>query len=312
MDLCFYNAVSTGMSVNGKRFTYVNQLASTETDLSKREEWFTCACCPPNVARLLGYIGGYLWSHTADEKNGSAEVNVHSYSSATLTVPMGSTSIELEQKSNWPWDGRIDFSLRNSSNVATTIKLRIPGWSADWQVRSSNPISLESSDKSQISPSPRNVALEKGYITLSPDWLQSNPTFQLNIPLKPRFVAPHPYANQDVVALARGPLIYCVEDFDNAWVDDHFKNVVLDPTGRITEAVMSDPKLGESCIALTAHDATSFLQVENYRAPHISLEGAQKTLKKHPDVGKLHFIPYCLRDNRGGKGHMRVGIRRKH
>lgn len=47
MELCFYNAVLTGMSEDGKRFTYVNQLASSDTDLSKRAEWFTCACCPP-------------------------------------------------------------------------------------------------------------------------------------------------------------------------------------------------------------------------------------------------------------------------
>ena len=135
MELCFYNAVMTGMSVNGKQFTYVNQLASTDTDLSKRAEWFTCACCPPNVARLLGYIGGYLWSHTTDEKSKSLQVNVHLYSSATLKVPVGSTTVELEQKSNWPWEGKVDFSLRNDSDVATTIKLRIPGWAADWQVR---------------------------------------------------------------------------------------------------------------------------------------------------------------------------------
>ena len=60
MELCFYNSVSTGMSSDGRQFTYVNQLASSDTDLSQRAKWFTCACCPPNVTRLLGYIGGYL------------------------------------------------------------------------------------------------------------------------------------------------------------------------------------------------------------------------------------------------------------
>jgi DUF1680 family protein len=92
MELSFYNAVLTGMStrsISGKQFTYVNQLASTDTDLSKRAERFTCACCPPNVARTLGYIGGYLWSHRADEKSRSVQINVHLYSSATLKVPVG-------------------------------------------------------------------------------------------------------------------------------------------------------------------------------------------------------------------------------
>lgn len=147
-------------------------------------------------------------------------------------------------------------------------------------------------------------------MTLPPDWLKSNPTFELNIPLKPRYVAPHPYTNQDIVALARGPLIYCVEDFDNPWVEDHFKTLVLDPAGAVTESVLSDDELGESCIALTAHNAASFLTVENSLGPFVS--AGESSLKDKPAVEQLKFIPYYVRDNRGGKGHMRVGIRRKH
>ncbi|KAL6799815.1 hypothetical protein J3E68DRAFT_396697 [Trichoderma sp. SZMC 28012] len=293
MELCFYNAVLTGMSANGKQFTYVNQLASTDTDLSKRAEWFTCACCPPNMARLLGYIGGYLWSQKVDEKSKSVEVAVHLYSSAIIKIPTGDTTVELEQKSNWPWDGKINFALRNASEVATTIKLRIPGWATDWK----------------LSPSTPETVLEKGYLTLSPDWLKRHNTFELDIPLKPWFITPHPYTNQDIVALARGPLIYCLEDFDNSWVEDHFKSLVLDPAGNITEEVAFDSKLGEPCITLTAHNA-AFLRVEESLGPLIPLGNA--TVKERPAVQQLKFIPYCLRDNRGGKGHMRVGIRRKH
>lgn len=163
---------------------------------------------------------------------------------------------------------------------------------------------------SQTSPSTPDTVVNKGYLTLYPEWLKSNPTFELIIPLKPRYVSPHPYTNQDIVALARGPLIYCVEDFDNPWVDDHFKSLVLDPAATVKEAVISDSKLGESCITLTAHDAASFLAVEKSLGPHVSV--GKPSLKDKPAVEQLKFIPYCVRDNRGGKGHMRVGIRRKH
>lgn len=134
MELCFYNAAMTGMSATGKQFTYVNQLASTDTDLSERAEWFTCACCPPNMTRLFGYIGGYIWSFQADKAKKSAQVHVHLYTSAKLAIPLGSTVIELEQKSNWPWDGKVEFTLSNSSDVLTTIKLRIPAWAEGWEV----------------------------------------------------------------------------------------------------------------------------------------------------------------------------------
>lgn len=310
MELCFYNAVLTGMSTNGKQFTYVNQLASTDTDLSKRAEWFTCACCPPNMARLLGYIGGYLWTYKEDGKSKSVEVAVHLYSSAILKIPVGDVTVELEQKSNWPWDGKITFFLRSTSEVAITIKLRIPGWAADWKVRQPRPTLLNCLTGKQLSPSGPDTVLEKGYLTLSPDWLKNHHTFELEIPLKPRFVTPHPYTNQDIVALARGPLIYCLEDFDNPWVEDHFKSLVLEPTGDITEEVISDSKIGEPYIALTAHNSASFLVGEKSPGPFATL--GEATLKERPDVQQLKFIPYCLRDNRGGKGHMRVGIRRKH
>ncbi|KAH6681843.1 hypothetical protein B0J14DRAFT_224407 [Halenospora varia] len=290
MELCFYNSVMTGMSADGKAFTYVNQLASSDTDLSKRAEWFTCACCPPNVTRLLGYIGGYLWTHQVEKK--LVQVNVHMYSSATLTIPVESSTVEIEQKSNWPWDGEIEFAVHSPAEVPVTLKLRIPSWATSWQ----------------LSPDIPESQLEKGYLTLTPDWLKTNPKFQLNIPLLPRFISPHPYTNQDIAALARGPIVYCVEDVDNPWVDDHFKNLTIDPACEVSETRASIPDIGEPYVGLAAHRATSHLAVNDYPAPHVPL-GA--VIQQRPRIDKLHFIPYALRDNRGGKGHMRVGIRRK-
>ena len=161
----------------------------------------------------------------------------------------------------------------------------------------------------QISPSLPNKHVEKGYLTLPADWLKHNTKFELNIPLKPRFVSPHPYTNQDIIALARGPLIYCVEDFDNAWVDDHFKSLVLDPAAKVEEEEGPLGEVGEPYIGLTLRNAASFIDVDKSLAPHIDHKSA--TQKKASGADELHFIPYALRDNRGGKGHMRVGIRRK-
>lgn len=82
MELCLYSAVLTDMSLDGKAFTYVNQLASLDKDLSQRHEWLECACCPPNVTRTLGYLGGYVWIHNTTEQK--AIVNVHLYTAAIL------------------------------------------------------------------------------------------------------------------------------------------------------------------------------------------------------------------------------------
>jgi DUF1680 family protein len=153
MELCFYNAVLTGMSSSGKQFTYVNQLASSDKDLSKRAEWFTCACCPPNVTRLLGYIGGYLWTSNADLLKKSVQVNIHMFSSAKLRIPVGKDVVEVEQKSKWPWHGKIDFTVRTPSGVSTIVKIRIPSWAEDWQVIFSAHSSNSADESQDISKS---------------------------------------------------------------------------------------------------------------------------------------------------------------
>lgn len=149
-----------------------------------------------------------------------------------------------------------------------------------------------------------------GYLTLSPEWLKANPSFELDIPLQPRYISPHPYTNQDIIALARGPLVYCLEDVDNPWVNDHFKGLVLDPAGTINEIPASIPGAEEPYIGLTALNAASFVKTDGGQSPHQPLEYI--TSESTEEVKELYFIPYALRDNRGGRGQMRVGIRRKH
>lgn len=217
------------MSCNGKQFTYVNQLASSDSDLSKRAEWFTCACCPPNVTRTLGYLGGYFWSFEANEAASSANINVHLFGSASLAFPVGDKEVRLTQSSNFPWDGAIEFELQGAEEISTSISIRIPGWVpfAQWKVGSFDAHSQRSPEPAdnhtQISPELPDAKEHKGYLHLPPAWLQAHPKFTLSLPMIPRLMSPHPYTNQDVVAVRKGPLIYCIEDVDNPWVKDHFK-----------------------------------------------------------------------------------------
>lgn len=137
LERALFNAMLTGMSVDGKAFTYANQMATSAKDASnKREEWFECACCPPNVARVLGHIGGYVWSPKTNTDT-SATVNVHLYAAASLeyTLDGSHKSFKLTQKTNYPWDSTIDFELENPSGIELDINLRVPAWADDsWKV----------------------------------------------------------------------------------------------------------------------------------------------------------------------------------
>ncbi|KAJ5370157.1 Six-hairpin glycosidase [Penicillium cataractarum] len=286
MELCMYNAVLTGMSLDGKAFTYVNQLASSDKDLSERYEWFECACCPPNVTRTLGFLGGYFWTHAISQQ--SAVVNVHMYTSATLSLKVSNSTLTVTQKTDWPWNGDVEFETRTEGPpVDLELRLRIPGWATSWE----------------ITPRLDNLKIENGYLHLSTEWLQQNSKFRLSCPMKPRFVRPNPLTMQPVAYVTRGPIVYCVEDIDHPWENQHFKRTILDLNATLKEEPQSEP---DSYVAIVAENGVKGELDTSAWEGQIVAESSDEVSKSSKD---LNYIPYYLRANRGGKGQMRVGLR---
>lgn len=128
LELALYNAVLTGMSSDGKKFTYWNPLGSGEGALAEREEWFVCACCPPNVLRLLGGIGGYIYSV------GEKAVDVHLFVASEGKWTVGGQEVAVKQEGNYPWSGEVKFTVESKSE-AVGLNIRIPKWAEKrWQV----------------------------------------------------------------------------------------------------------------------------------------------------------------------------------
>lgn len=293
MDLCLYNNVMTAMSLDGKAFTYVNQLGSSEADKSGREDWFWCACCPPNYSRLFGSLGGYLWHFGQQDKG--AYIDVHLYTSAKVAFAADEGPIELEQSSNWPWDGTISFTLTNPNQIPTTIRLRIPAWANS--TFTLNP---------PFSSSTKSTPVEKGYLTLSPEYLASNPEFTLTISgFEPRWIEPHPYTSSTTIFLARGPVIYCAEDAHNPWETNHFKDVVVKPGTPVTEEVRTWEPTGETYVALRTKAWTRSLGGWEVRRGDPTRRVGEVELL---DEREIVYVPYYFRANSGGRGHMRVGL----
>jgi uncharacterized protein len=126
MELSLYNTVLGGMSQNGKEFLYENHLASCPERPSKRENWFDCACCPPNLTRTIGMLGGYMWSSTVNGRD--VAINVHLYNTAELSLDADGEKVTLKQVTNWPWNGSVSFTLDAPSSLNVTVRLRIPSW----------------------------------------------------------------------------------------------------------------------------------------------------------------------------------------
>ena len=71
-EQALYNTVLSGMGRDGQHFFYVNPLevvpetVSNNPTLShvktQRQKWFGVACCPPNLARILTSMRGYIYA----------------------------------------------------------------------------------------------------------------------------------------------------------------------------------------------------------------------------------------------------------
>jgi len=148
-----------------------------------------------------------------------------------------------------------------------------------------------------------------GFVTLPASYLTDNPDFTLTIPLTLRLLAPHPYTNQPIIAIARGPLIYCAEDVDNTWVTDHFKSVCLRTDVALEEHSRSDVLSDEEIIGIRVKDGARRLRFDKTLQYAPSGDASEAAQVDGDWSETVEFIPYYARANRGGREMMRVGFR---
>ena len=197
LEKALYNGALSGISLDGQRFFYENPLASQGQH--HRQPWFDCACCPPNIARLLSSLGEYIYSYNADE------IAVHLFVQGSAQFQLGEQVLTLTQQTRYPWEGRVVISLEMEQPVELTLKLRVPGWcrTARYGVNSE--------------PVDSAFELENGYLSLRRTW-QPGDQVELDLDMPVERIYAHPNVSQDTgrVALQRGPLVYCLEATDQA------------------------------------------------------------------------------------------------
>ncbi len=196
MEQALYNGALSGFGLDGSKFFYENPLESTGSH--HRWEWHACPCCPPNIARLIASIGRYIYSQ-ADQA-----LAVHLYCRSRGEFEVAGGKAIVEQDTDYPWSGKVVMRIGVDKAGPFTLAARIPGWSKGAKASlNGQPVSLDAN-------------VRDGYLTLKRQWRDGD-ILELDIPLTPRLIHPHPAIRQDEgrVALARGPLVYCLESVDN-------------------------------------------------------------------------------------------------
>lgn len=279
LERALYNTCLAGMSLNGKNFFYVNPLEvwpqASHDDPGKRHvlpvrpQWFGCACCPPNLARLTMSLGKYIYTLDGDT------IYVQLYMGGEAALNGHHISVETE----YPYGNRVKLQL---SAGEYELRLRIPGFAKDgWKI--------------QINGEAVDCAVEKGYAVLKRDWNEGD-TVELTFDMPPRRVYANPLVREDIgkVAIMRGPLVFCLEGVDNG---DSLLGVGLERNAVLSEKWNPDKLEGimeihaEGVRAITDDDQAL------YRAEPPRFERIPLT-----------FIPYYAWANRG-ENEMTVFVR---
>ena len=196
VERALYNGVLSGVSQDGTKFFYVNPLESAGNH--HRSPWFGCACCPPNVTRTLAALGGYAYAASAD----SLYVNLYIQGSAQAKV--GDDAVALKVTTEYPWHGKVALELTPASPAKFALRLRVPGWCRNASV---------AVNRQEI----KATVAEQGYLVLDREWKPGD-RVELDLPMPIERVAANPQvkADQGLLAIQRGPIVYCVEQCDQA------------------------------------------------------------------------------------------------
>lgn len=285
VETALYNAVLSGVSLEGTNYFYVNPLRQVEP-LPTRLRWsrtrvpyVTSFCCPPNVVRTIAEVNSYAYSKTDDT------VWVNLYGGSTLDTELAGQPLKLMQKTNYPWDGHVRVTIDQCPDSPLALKLRIPGW-AEAATLSINGGAV----KGQITPGT--------YAEIRRQWKPGD-VVELDMPMPARLMESHPQVEEtrNQVAVQRGPIVYCLESPD------------LPEGVRLGDVVVpADSKL-MSYYAPDLLDGVGVVEADVVARPSGDWSGKlYRPLDETPETTiRVRFIPYYAWSNRG-KSEMTVWL----
>lgn len=279
------NTVLAGISMEGTRFFYVNPLEVVPgfclpaTDKHhvqpRRQSWFGCACCPPNIARTLASLGDYAYSTDGQD------LWVNLYIGGSCKASIGGKEAAVTVSTGMPYEGSVRLEIRSEEALDGAVYLRIPAYALSPVI---------TADGNAISPE-----ISKGYARIPVTGTEAHIDLTFQIPARLVFGNPHLAADNGKCAVMKGPLVYCLEQADNG---TDLSALYLDPDTPLLESRDEDLYGGTTVITAAGFRLSSGNQ-ELYT-----------TKKPTAMPTTLRFVPYCHWGNRE-PGEMAVWVKYK-
>jgi DUF1680 family protein len=249
LERVIYNGFLSGVELTGDKFFYQNPLASDKEYM--RRQWFEVACCPVNVVRFMPSIAGYVYA-TRDK-----DVFVNLFIGGTGEINLNKQIVKIVQQTKYPWNGQVRMTIDLEVAETFTLNVRIPGWAQGRPVPSDLYKYIEEKPEAgnlsaaggsasggkpeiRINGKAEELSLKNGFACIERKWTKGD-VVELSLPMPIRRVVANDAVKDDagLVAIERGPIVYCLEGIDN-------KNVsgVVIPDGAKLVAEHRDKLLG--------------------------------------------------------------------
>lgn len=225
LEKAMYNGALAGISLSADRFFYVNPLESDGTH--HRKPWYGTACCPSQISRFLPSVGNYVYATSSDA------LWVNLYIASETNVKMDGMPVAIKQATNYPWEGKVQFTLNPDQKKTFTLKLHLPDWCKNYTLT--------------VNGKECKPVEEMGYLLVDRAWQKGDEvTFDMAMPVEVVSADPRVKANAGKRCLQRGPLVYCMEEIDNP----QYEKAALLPSMNYMTAF--EPDLLNGVVTITA------------------------------------------------------------
>ena len=282
LETCLYNAVLAGVSLDGGSYFYDCPQARFEPETDphwqepagervgsgrRRSDWFfeRVACCPPNLARFLAQLPGYIYGLDG------RDLWFNLYAPSRIDLPTGGPGLRARVETGYPYEESVRITIETAPPECG-LRLRLPGWCRGAGLTRNG---------ATLSP-----AVEEGFLVV-PGPLAAGDRFDLclDMPVELARAGPQLLEARGQAAVVRGPLVYCLESSDQADVD--LRELQLRPDAARTARLEPGP-LGCRAIRIAGAQAQAL--------PQLYQRGGPPSAALRPR--ELLAVPFALWDNR--------------
>lgn len=271
-----YNAFYASLSLKGDACFYRN--VSQVDEPTPRSPELAGSCCPPNIVKLFNKVGEFFYSTDA------GGIYVNHYGAASADIPWND-GVQLTQRTEYPWDGKITLLVEPKSPRVFALRLRAPDWAKSYTL--------------SVNGKPLKATPKSGWLVVQRLW-KTGDEVNLNLRMDIERVTMPPqfkeYENR--AALRRGPIVYCLEQQDVEMDPTVESNAAIGPFRGLATLYIPDDAKFEAQHRAELLGGVTVLQGEICQ---LNLENdSERRLR-------VTFIPYGVWNNRT-PGAMRIWL----